>query len=178
MRTSDIQYFIGCHWTSQQGNRMMTDHADSQHGCTSLNLMLTTAELCNESACQAAPHALVLVWKVDTLFYAVLTFSLQANAEMSCHDTALCQLVRDTAVPAKANSVRAPVLLCQARRKALPLQSTVFLPRPIAAHSCNSTSYVLCSSQCLVYRRSTCFTQAFGLFWKTAANKHRVGNIS
>ncbi len=52
---------------------------------------------------------------------------------------ALCQLVRDAVVPAKANSVGAPVLLCQAPRKTLPLQSTVFRPRPTAARSYESS---------------------------------------
>lgn len=64
---------------------MRTSHSDSQP----LNPMLTIGQSYNESACQAVPHAVLFVKNVDTWFYAILTFFLQANAEMSCHDTML-----------------------------------------------------------------------------------------
>lgn len=90
---------------------------------------------------------------------------------------ALCQLVQDTVVPAKANSVRAPVLLCQACRKKKkgcyfsPPSSNPALQRH-AAMNAHHMFHVLFSAlfpdEVLV----------FGLLWKAAANKHRVGNIS
>lgn len=171
IRTSDIYYFtstIALDATEclTKENRMMTGHDDSQRGCTFLKPMWTIWRPFNKSAWT---HHTQFFQSKKWIHYFTQYWHFSFRLMQKCH-----VMTPHALSDSSGHSCACESKLCQCF-SVRHVGNRCHFSAPLSFPALQQrTAMKACSSHCLI----TFFTEALGLFSRSAANKHRVGNIS